>query len=429
MGRSDNGDDDGNRPPATQRPLRCEGEAVVANAGRRISLQAFFDKPSGNPYARAQEADERDARPYDAANSECGTSRRERSDQRPLPFHGDAVSSNVGRRAYLQALFDKAPGNPYARAQEPEDHEVQPLTPTQTVSGMQSASKHEISRDRETLQNPYAHLSGEGNFRALTNEPRPRPSTSMPRLPTPISIDPEQLFHNRSQRQRYRNPEIENAARALQKILWRNRKTIFAGRETSDPMEFLDPSLAIRCLGMSFDVCESLGQYSDSNGRFEVAGQIDPQSRQVRVSRQFLPHIQKFTAAHELGHAVLHGGSALHRDRALDGPGKTGIRDRREIEADKFAAAFLMPAKPLGLQFASRFHTTKLILDDDTAFGIASQNQDSLRTSVRDLRDWSRMVAGASFYQGQHFVSLAEQFGVSVATMAIRLEELDLIGL
>ena len=426
MGRSNNGDDHRNPPNPDQRPLPPAGEAVYSAAGQQGYLRAFFDKPSGNPWARAQDAQDCAAQLYHGAHSERATSPRELPDKRRPAFQRAAAYANVGQRLSLQAFFDKPPGNPCARAQPPDEDETEPYNAARYE---RSASANAISRDREVLQNPYAHVHGEGNFQALPNKARPRSRTNMATRPALPTIDPEKLLKKRRRGGKYRNSEIEDAARALQRTLWRNRRTLFPERTISDPMDLLDPSLAIRCLGMSFEVCDSLGQYSDRNGRFEVAGLIDPISRQVKTSRQFHPHILNFTAAHELGHAILHGGTALHRDRALDGSGRNGGRDRREIEADRFAAAFLMPAKPIRLQFTSRFQTTKLILDDDTAFGIASRNQDSLTASVRELRDWSRMVAGASFYQGQHFISLAQQFHVSVETMAIRIEELNLVGL
>ena len=52
-------------------------------------------------------------------------------------------------------------------------------------------------------------------------------------------------------------------------------------------------------------------------------------------------HMQRFTAAHELGHFVLeHDGSY---DREVRFPGNTRNRDLKEVEADAFAAEFLMP--------------------------------------------------------------------------------------
>ncbi|WP_129789676.1 ImmA/IrrE family metallo-endopeptidase [Promicromonospora panici] len=58
---------------------------------------------------------------------------------------------------------------------------------------------------------------------------------------------------------------------------------------------------------------------------------------------------QRFTIAHEIGHLVLHRGRAL----ILDTPVRVNFRDRRsslaedreEMEANRFAAALLMPAE------------------------------------------------------------------------------------
>lgn len=75
MGHSGN-DDDGQRSTPNQRPLPFEGEAAPPSGGGRPptgggrkSLQAFFHKPSGNPYAHAQEAEEvADQRPAASHN-------------------------------------------------------------------------------------------------------------------------------------------------------------------------------------------------------------------------------------------------------------------------------------------------------------------------------------------------------------------------
>lgn len=62
----------------------------------------------------------------------------------------------------------------------------------------------------------------------------------------------------------------------------------------------------------------------------------------ILVTTQRDLHMQRFTAAHELGHFVLeHPEDSL--DREVRMPGHTQGRDPREIEADAFAAEFLMP--------------------------------------------------------------------------------------
>lgn len=52
-------------------------------------------------------------------------------------------------------------------------------------------------------------------------------------------------------------------------------------------------------------------------------------------------HMQRFTAAHELGHYVLEHEGSL--DREIRFPGQTANRDLKEIAADAFAAELLMP--------------------------------------------------------------------------------------
>ena len=64
----------------------------------------------------------------------------------------------------------------------------------------------------------------------------------------------------------------------------------------------------------------------------------------VAVSNKFSKEVQNFTAAHELGHAILHEQAILHRDIPVDSIGKRVVRDRVEIEADTFATYFLMPS-------------------------------------------------------------------------------------
>jgi hypothetical protein len=61
----------------------------------------------------------------------------------------------------------------------------------------------------------------------------------------------------------------------------------------------------------------------------------------ILVTTQRDLHMQRFTAAHELGHFVLEHEGSL--DREVRMPGHTEGRDPREVEADAFAAEFLMP--------------------------------------------------------------------------------------
>jgi predicted secreted protein len=72
-------------------------------------------------------------------------------------------------------------------------------------------------------------------------------------------------------------------------------------------------------------------------------------------------HMQRFTAAHELGHFVLEHEGSL--DREIGYPGQTKNRDLQEVAADAFAAEFLMP-KWLFIHHARRHGWTKEQLHD-----------------------------------------------------------------
>ena len=67
----------------------------------------------------------------------------------------------------------------------------------------------------------------------------------------------------------------------------------------------------------------------------------------IGVNRRHSKARQRFTAAHELGHALLHEGSEVHHDQVFrmnlrSDLSSQGI-DPEEIEANHFAASLLMP--------------------------------------------------------------------------------------
>lgn len=98
---------------------------------------------------------------------------------------------------------------------------------------------------------------------------------------------------------------------------------------------------------------------------------------------------QRFTMAHELGHAILHGHEGLHLDQSFtvrfrDAESATGT-DADEIAANRFAAELLMPEPE--------------ILDAITAKPFDVSDDDAVR-------------------------AVARRFGVSAQAMAIRLNVL-----
>jgi Zn-dependent peptidase ImmA (M78 family) len=271
---------------------------------------------------------------------------------------------------------------------------------------------------RAVLENPYAYLDSEGGYDAFANR----------RARTIALIDKDHLLGGRMRGRAFPRHEIEEIARNLHIEMWRRRVAIFRTPEDVGPMQILDPVLALESLGYEVVVHESLGQYWAGRASFEVAGVVDNSKEKVELSRHFDPEIRNFTAAHELGHAILHRGSGLHRDRAL-AAGITGPRDRQEMEADAFASFFLLPEKQVRLAFEAKFLTQKFGLTEASAFALAVGSLADLRRRCRSEYDLARTLAIAKQYNGVHFRCLAEQFGVSTQAMTIRLEELHLVSL
>lgn len=76
----------------------------------------------------------------------------------------------------------------------------------------------------------------------------------------------------------------------------------------------------------------------------DVLGAASPSQNEILISESVLSHEPRyrFTCAHELGHMMLHKGKRRAFHDARERPSQD--MDRFEREADRFAAAFLMPA-------------------------------------------------------------------------------------
>jgi len=284
-----------------------------------------------------------------------------------------------------------------------------------------------ITASRRLLQEPYAGLSKDGNLDASPNASHTQRHVAQG--------FPQELIHKYTAQEaatqikpRYSSIEIEQRARSLQVGLWKDRDLIWPYATPQNPINVLDPMVALRLFGYDCELNETLGQYSSDGKQVEVAGTLDKRTRQVRISHRFENAVRNFTAAHELGHVLLHDtGAALHRDRPLDGStqSRTGI----EFEADKFASFFLMPAKQVQASFERIFLTDQFTLNEATAFALGQGDYETLCKKCKTLRQLSRLLAKAKHYNGLHFISLADQFLVSDEAMAIRLEELGLVAL
>ena len=108
---------------------------------------------------------------------------------------------------------------------------------------------------------------------------------------------------------------------------------------------------------------------------------------------------------------------------------KMSINGRRQFasEARIFNVThFLMPEKLVGARFESQFATECFALNEATVFALSGSNLFDFQKNCRTLRDLSRILAKAEYYNELYFTSLSNQFRVSPEAMAIRLEELGL---
>ncbi|GAB4346537.1 MAG: hypothetical protein Kow006_05160 [Gammaproteobacteria bacterium] len=278
----------------------------------------------------------------------------------------------------------------------------------------------DVHEARRILQNQYAYLDADGGYSEWPNYISSQRSSTLP------LIDYEIILGEARKGDDFGRDDIEAIVRRFQREMWKRRKELFPSRKEIAPIEMLNPSIALKSIGYLPEYRESLGQYSGDGEIFEVAGILDNSNRRVLVSERFSPEICNFTMAHELGHVFLHQESGLHRDRALDGSLTGQRREKREFEADVFAAYFLLPEKQVRREFKKRFSTDCFLLNDDTEFALGSGNT-GLRNSCRTIRDLSRVLAKAEHYFGVQFLPLTKCFRVSTEAMAIRLEELGLV--
>lgn len=220
--------------------------------------------------------------------------------------------------------------------------------------------------------------------------------------------------------------QIQETARQLQVELWEQRADIWPAREPS-PFEILDPELAAAHLGIGYALNESLGKFGSRGMQFEVAGSLDRQRRIISISRRFPSGTMRFTAAHEIGHWLLHPGEMMHRDKPVKGL-ETGLqynRPEQEKEADYFATCFLMPEKLVRRTF-ERLFGRNLAFDEAAAFELSPTDFGAFLRPHQNSLSRELILANAQRFNGVRFRSMAEQFGVSPTTMAIRLRELNL---
>jgi len=142
------------------------------------------------------------------------------------------------------------------------------------------------------------------------------------------------------------------------------------GRERPLPIERIVAAQGIRLVRSPLEGEDDVsGFYRNEQGR-EIIG----------VNSMHAPVRQRFTAAHELGHAVLHRREGVHLDQAFKLRFRNSTSslavDPEEIDANTFAAELLMPSEEV-IELVSE---SGLDVNDDQAvrrlarhFGVSQQ--------------------------------------------------------
>lgn len=223
-----------------------------------------------------------------------------------------------------------------------------------------------------------------------------------------------------------RKRQIENEAIRLRVELWERRGEFRPGQETH-PIDVLDPQLAARVLGVRLEYFQELS-FDIPQQRFETAGLLDRAKGIIAVARCYGPEVALFTAAHELGHLVLHKDQVvLHRDMPIKGLEQIQ-QNLIEREANYFAGTYLMPTVFLTKVFKARYGQAPFEFDEAAAHYLRPGRIESVLHPHPGSHERSIALASARSYAGRAFGnSLAQFFKVSVATMAIRLRELEIV--
>jgi len=220
------------------------------------------------------------------------------------------------------------------------------------------------------------------------------------------------------------NPRVL-AARMAARVLLRR---IWSNSESKDPRTVLSNALELAAQDLRLSIEHVPAILGDN----KIAGVLDRLERQIQIATKFRHTSQRFTCAHEIAHYILHPGTIYFRDRELSAPGNH--REYFEIEADAFAAEFLMPRNFLDPVFLEMFgaEIDGTIPNPELIFSLqGSKGMQSRWTPEQfaSLAPLSRAVAisSAHTYKGRFFTPLTNQFNVSPIAMGIQLLQMGLV--
>lgn len=238
---------------------------------------------------------------------------------------------------------------------------------------------------------------------------------------TSVVVHPNSIRDPRRTREHWEPGAIDFVASKVQRIL----NEIFGYGFPHDPI------LALTAFGHHVEVVPYIGVSDDL--AYEIAAILHGEDRRVELSESHGNTSMLFSAAHELGHILLHPVKKHHRERPIDGSAALyryphiQKQHRQEWEANKFAASFLMPMDRVIDEYDSRIPIKPLSLSDDVAFALQRKSMQELRY-LSGAKNLAIQVAKAGHFDGRYFeYSLCDRFNVSKEAMALRLLEAKLV--
>jgi hypothetical protein len=188
-------------------------------------------------------------------------------------------------------------------------------------------------------------------------------------------------------------------------------------------LQMCDPGAACQLLGLDYLPESHLGSFGGTG----TAGILDRTRNAILLSTKQSFEELRFTAAHEIGHFLLHPGEVMFRDRSLSRHGGAG-RPPMELEADWFAACFLAPPKLVRAAFHAMFGVREPLTNTGAnCFALSTGNSAYLEGLPANSMEFALAVARTERFGSDRFESLARLFNVSPGMMALRLMELELV--
>lgn len=221
------------------------------------------------------------------------------------------------------------------------------------------------------------------------------------------------------------NRDIEKISRdVLQQV-----KQSSSRPQVATLLELLNPKIISQALGIHYEEHPTIPHSFGSQRK--IGGLVDRQAGKIAVSMEFPIETMRFTAAHEIGHWVLHPNEVvMHRDMPVDTHFSESRKpkSRVEREADHFAACLLMPRKLVQQEFEARFGAAPLRFTESIAFALCPHDPESLLDLPAESMLRELALASHTGFGRAQFPSLTECFRVSRTALAIRLKELGLIS-